>query len=1492
MTQSTDMCRLDYLVGTLATAYKGVITSLVLKDFCITEKDGTASLRGSIISMPQGQYFASLMQEGSELQRVPLGNGFFEIETGAELIKNARNLQIDIVQAGRHIGTFLLKREKPDEFFTSAFQLSAELRDLDLSRLTRGVRDKPGLHKKAENLVSLIFSSKRDWKAVSDNINSFSRDLFWSNRESYYLCFDIFVRYSLGATESSPGDVLNKHITNFISLLELPLEQEEDIGRLSMAIKTWQQAVGDSVVDLSYALSSSKRLINKLRQRVPEIDITLFLRRLLSSFETRLIKMSAISTTVLDRLKQLILTDDIDRLMLFSNTKKEDLFETVSGAKGSLDRNSQERVADLVLDIQTEIFDDVELLNTLFDVITGGLTAVSAGPLLSILLETVSSLSDLSSEAQRRLPLNMAVIIRRLSELDLVDPVMTLMGRIGSDFPSMRDSILLDSGVGEALVATGDDNLLSCYADILLSVIIAAPKVFRFSSDTWAEIVDPLHLERLSKLLYILGLNSKRFVEVLTHLTCNLFITGVFIPDDKLFQRNVSAYLNTGAVRDNFLANYIFLQRLPVYFNEVGASGRLRDYSTELDSWGNDVILYFLRKQTHANASNYNVRLIEQIIKAWVYSDPDVLRGWVPDDILQKADRDLITAYSKGLRPLLEAYGVFVKQGLVFDRVLDIVEEEAKKHLSNLTLSDEVRRKVLLICMIYREVRIKYSSLGFTQENADSYTALARFVERCKVLNEIVVAPEKTEAQESLYYKRHIAFGIPSVMGSYHEPKFDALGEIYRTEEAIRAVLEVIITQIETSTPDIVIKDIRQWIRCLESVNELFGLHDNGNFQVDEIIAILTTNELRVSQVIDLLRIWQKELVSMVELCYHMFQGPLARVLKAFSSDELPDHLKHLSEKSGSLAEKAADVIFRDIISSIIGFTELDRLLSSLIEALSRYAVKGDQTLSLNNDSLHVRRCYLSGDLTDAQVMRLSPFLGSKAKNLFYLGNAGLPVPSFAVLSAEHSLNVDVFSERKGQDFSLKEAVRHIELKSGRLFGDPANPLFLAVRSGSYISMPGILSTVLYCGMNKDTLFGLIRMTGDPLLGWDSYRRFIEHYATIVFDIETEFFDEITARVVASERQNKWIASDNPRGLASGSASKYNEKNIPCIEIPCGLSGGSLQYDEHETREIVYAYMAELEKKGLRVPSDVYEQLRMSVQAIYRTWQKKRAVQFRKAMGVSDYWGTSVSLFEMISGNARGSGASVFFTRTPFTQERDIYGETREEVTGDDLVYGKMINRPISKNQTAVVTGLKSLEESDPDLFLRHKVMAELIEKAMRGLPQEVESTYTLDNNGKRFIYILQTKRMEVHHGLTLKFDDICMMAPRIIGRGVGVYGGALSGVASFSASLEVLKRLRQESGRPVILLRSTASTDDVSLMQGIDGIITSSGGPTSHAAILTQKFSLTAVVGCSDMVIDKADGVLYASFGGHTVREGDEISIDGSSGLVYLGSCLFTVQE
>jgi len=404
--------------------------------------------------------------------------------------------------------------------------------------------------------------------------------------------------------------------------------------------------------------------------------------------------------------------------------------------------------------------------------------------------------------------------------------------------------------------------------------------------------------------------------------------------------------------------------------------------------------------------------------------------------------------------------------------------------------------------------------------------------------------------------------------------------------------------------------------------------------------------------------------------------------------------------------------------------------------------------------------------------------------------------------------------------------------------------------------MPGILSSILYCGMNKDTCAAFAANTGDRRLAWDSYRRFIEHYSTIALGVDEKILSDMLAEYIES----------------------HNMKNLDGI-------------DSSGMEEIVHLYLTVLSKKNLTIPDNVYEQLTGAVKAVYKSWFGLKAAQFRKAMGTSEYWGTSVLLMQMIAGNRKGSGASVFFTRKPPALVSGIFGETREAATGDDLVYGRLINRPLSLAQAS--SQLKSLEETDHELFAMHEEIASAIEKVMGGLPQEVEATYAMSPDGQRKIFVLQTRRMEFYRGLIRHFDDICRMEAMIAGRGIGVHGGALSGIAAFSNTPEGLAQLRKATGMPLILIRQSSSTQDVALMPHVDGIITSTGGATSHAAILAQKFGLTAVIGCSEMVIAANDnGQTYARIGSQMVADGAVISIDGATGLVYSGICEYTTEE
>lgn len=853
--------------------------------------------------------------------------------------------------------------------------------------------------------------------------------------------------------------------------------------------------------------------------------------------------------------------------------------------------------------------------------------------------------------------------------------------------------------------------------------------------------------------------------------------------------------------------------------------------------------------------SSNNVRLIEQIISAWQRNDLSLLDEWVPADIISGIKKDTLAIYSLAIGRLFKSLDVTSGNTIQFERLLELNDETLGRTVESISTTEEVRKKITLLCTLYREIRMKYSlQAARTENHPDLETGFKETLEHLRRLKTVYTSQEKTEPQESFYFKRHIAFGIPSVIGSYHEPKFDALAEAFRLEEKVRLLLEDMILQVEKTGEAAGPGTIRSWIVCLESIHELFILHELENFQISEVLVILKTNSLYLSQVNDLLKIWQKELTWMVELCHRTFRKPLTDLLMKYPREDLPDFLQRLGADDEGFIDKVVDITLRDIISSITGFEELDRLLNSLIKKFSSLVESGKDFRTPDPGVMERKNWFLLSDLSPAKASILAPLLGSKAKNLVYLRDRDILVPQGTVFPSD--MTGDYRNYVSGPEFklALREAAGAIERDTGLSFGSRAAPLFLAVRSGSYISMPGILSTVLYCGMNSDTIEGFIDATGDPWIASDSYRRFIEHYAEVVLGVETLMFEQIQDEI-----------------LKLNQAKELQE-----------LDTGGMQ-------ELVDRYLRRLEAGGLRIPESPYEQLEQSVQAIYRSWFSDRAVQFRKAMSVSEHWGTSVTLMNMISGNRRGSGAAVFSTRIPGSFKQGIYGEIREAGTGDDLVYGRFINRPLSRQQTS---NSDSLEDRDPKLFRAYNEISGRVEDAMGNLPPEVESAFVMEG-GRKLIYILQTKRMESRSASIKKFHDSCRIESSIIGRGIGVHGGALSGIATFKASADHIRNLKENSRQPVILLRRETSTDDVSVMLVINGIITSIGGATSHAAILSQKFDIIAVVGCTDMKILVDDqNVTYAIIGDDEVREGTSISIDGSTGLVYSGTCFLTVKD
>jgi pyruvate,orthophosphate dikinase len=1453
MSPPVDICSLDYLTGTLATAYKGMITSLVARDFCMTEEEDVVTIKGTILAMPRGVYRAALISDGRELASAAIEAGFFVLDVDSKAVHGAGRLQMDIVQNGRHIGTFLLKRRGSDQFFSSAFEISGKLGSSDLKLLTAYVRDKPGLLKRAEEIIAHILSTKKDWRAFSEQINTFAKDLFWHTDEGFHRCYSILVRYAVAAGEKGGSSLHDKMIANVFYLAELPLEQVEDQRTRCSLLQAWLGELKNTSACLACNFVQARRAVREIIARCPGLDPSPVLRPLISSLREIAERVPAIPAAALEGLRFVLPPAEFETITGFGAGARRKVLEQIDAAEALIDVKSFDEFFTVLGDADSALSDDALMSDAFFSAAQRHLSPESAAYCADAVSAFLRIFEELSEDGRRQAAAGIALFLKRLIALGLTKTCESFIAKIDRMSFAKREDILLNVDIASAVLHAGGESLMRSYCQALTKVVVPPPGISGFSGETWAEIAHPLHIVRLSRFLDIIGLDSGKFKELVIHLICNLRAGGVFIPDDRLFQRNISVYLGSVKPGRSYLLDYMLLKMLPVYFNEVGATGRIRDYSTEIDSWGNDPVLYFLRKQVHVNASNNNIRLVQRIISAWVADEPAGLREAVPQDVFDRIDPALLKSCSAAVRPFLQSVGALDETGLHFEGLIGIPEKELRENADALDAPGEIRSKIFCLCRLYQELIRKYAFASNDPE-PDIFPRLDEISGRLKALETIILSREQTRPIESFYFKRHIAFGIPSVMGSYHEPRFDAFSETLRLEERARVFLERMIQEIR-GKERFAADDTGRWLEVLRFVNDLFRLHELGNFTVEELMTILEAGDLRISQVNDMLGIWQKELTWMMELLWRMFYRPLTNVLEIMRAEELPERLKALGA-GPSFVDKAADVIMQDLASSIAGFAEADRLLAALMGLLvSCINTAGDREFLSAVVRKEEKEFYVMDELTDNDAAGLAPLIGGKAKNLVYLRNHGLSVPPGVVFSSAMTTGYDEYTSSARFRESLQGAVGEIEKRTGTVFGDGKNPLFVSVRSGSFVSMPGILSSVLYCGMNEDTLKGMIESTGNPRLGWDSYRRFIEHYGTVVHGLEAGVFDKVIRRFMAEKKIGKME------------------------ELDAAMLGN-----------VARLHLKELSSRGLDIPDDVYEQLARSVRAIYASWHGKKASLFRKAMRVSAKWGTAVTVMQMVYGNDRGCGASVFFTRNPFSMERDIYGETNGGVTGADIVSGGQISMPLSRSQSA---DRVSLEDSDPELYSMHQDLGRMIENAMGGLPQEVEATYTKTPDGRRLIYALQSRRMEFHRGFRQRFDDVCRMESNIVGRGAGVHGGALSGVVTFKTSPAAVKKLKDGAAVPVILLRPMASTDDVSLMPLIDGILTKAGGVASHAAVLAQKFDLTAVVGCSDLEFrTDENGNPYAAIGAYAVNEGSFLSMDGSTGLVYSGLCVFTVPE
>ena len=501
---------------------------------------------------------------------------------------------------------------------------------------------------------------------------------------------------------------------------------------------------------------------------------------------------------------------------------------------------------------------------------------------------------------------------------------------------------------------------------------------------------------------------------------------------------------------------------------------------------------------------------------------------------------------------------------------------------------------------------------------------------------------------------------------------------------------------------------------------------------------------------------------------------------------------------------------------------------------------------------------------------KMRDLLGGKGANLAEMTTLGLPVPFGFTVSTEactryYTDKMTIASEIIEQ---IEAALVITEEKAGKKFGDPSNPFLVSVRSGARASMPGMMDTILNLGLNDDTVVGLAKLTNNERFAFDSYRRFIQMFSDVVMEVEKKKFDEIFDEI--KQKNNCKLDTD------------LNAENL---------------------KEVVKLYKAMyLKEKGTEFPQNPREQLMEAIKAVFRSWDNPRAIVYRRKNDIPYDWGTAVNVQSMVFGNmGNDCGTGVAFTRNPSTGEKKLYGEFLMNAQGEDVVAGIRTPSPIDE-----------LKNAQPEVYQQFAETADKLERHYRDM-QDMEFTiergrlFMLQTrNGKRTAAAaLQIAVDLVNEGMISKEEAIAKIDPRsldallhptfepkalksatVIASGLPASPGAACGRVYFTA-LDAMNA--GKAGEKVILVRLETSPEDIEGMYASEGILTARGGMTSHAAVVARGMGTCCVAGCSEASIsEKNKTLVFAS--GKSFKEGDWISLDGSTGNVY-GEALPTIE-
>jgi pyruvate,orthophosphate dikinase len=997
--------------------------------------------------------------------------------------------------------------------------------------------------------------------------------------------------------------------------------------------------------------------------------------------------------------------------------------------------------------------------------------------------------------------------------------------------------------------------------------------------ENWQPLTNPAHLANIRVWLHLIMREPKWCSTLFSALIIHLKLSGTCIKDTDLFQRDITQLLNH-PIEPIYNLTKQFAKLMPVFFNEIGSEGELRDVSTELDEIHKrkDVLIHFLRKQGHVESSNLIVDFIQAIIHFWKTRDKMLLIPYIPEEVY-------IQVKSEG--EYIDNQFVLSKRfwhEMEIDRVEGILLQDNERIAAFLQRqkdipSHEVRRFELLIQMyklLYKKYKLGFLQLhseitravndGFPEmerllsglDHSDTEHCLDALLTALEGLKDIILSEKSFEAQEDIYYKRHIAVDIPSVYGRYKEHKFDALSLTFRLENLANLYLEKLPETVNLSI--ITQATFYNIVRCIKLFLRALVVDGITSRRLFTYLALLE-NSLKVrrfsyTQYLDIFRGMSEGVKDIIYAFYtNIHQNNLSIIIPQIGRENILDKFSNIYDESemGTTVQRLSEVFLRELISSTFGLQHLDNFILRILQTLE------NQKDLLDQEKLDLLMTY-NPERALSLLHKPNPFtdnlihLGNKGYNLATLSRDGKRVPPAFVITTEiFRCREIVFGYAKTREEfmqGIRHALTEIEQLSGKTFGSTESPLLLSVRSGGAISMPGMMATVHNVGFNEEMIDEFIANNGNAYLAWDNYRRFLQSWAMI-----------------------SGIAREEFQTLMNNAKAKYN------VTL-------KRHFSPEQMKELALSYQRLIRQKGHGIPDDPWLQLMNAIQLVLDSWETKKAIEYRKIMDVSDSWGTAVIVQTMVFGNkSDNSGAGVVFTAHPYrkVQRVALWGDYAYGDQGEDIVSGLVSSRAVSVEQ-AKLDG-RSVEETMEMRFPKiYKKLLEISRELVyekRWNPQEIE--FTFEGPEPEELYLLQTRDM-----ITIKkkehlnvFVESEALATAHLGKGVGVSGSALSGRAVFTEeNIRILRKT--DPGTPLILIRQDTVPEDIKVVSEADGLLTARGGQTSHASVVAVRLEKTCVVGCSSLKVYEADQ--YCEIAEVRINFGDPVSIDGRNGQVLNG--------